>query len=94
MPDNVCQLLVHFDCVEVFHTGVSACIEVCDCHPSVLDIMRQGLVGACRVHAKHIGHSLFGDEAYGGAGGSAVSTIGKGKSLRYVPIYVRCHMLY
>jgi hypothetical protein len=40
----------------------------------------------CRVHAKKIGHSLFGDEAYGGAGGSAVSAVGRGKSLRYA-----CH---
>jgi len=37
----------------------------------------------CRVHAKNIGHSLFGDDAYGGAGGSAVSAVGRGKSLRY-----------
>ena len=37
----------------------------------------------CRVHAKKIGHSLFGDDAYGGAGGSAVSAVGRGKSLRY-----------
>ena len=37
----------------------------------------------CRVHAKKMGHSLFGDEAYGGAGGSAVSAVGRGKSLRY-----------
>lgn len=37
----------------------------------------------CRVHAKHIGHSLFGDDAYGGAAGSAVSALGRGKSLRY-----------
>ncbi|KAK9816418.1 hypothetical protein WJX72_000028 [[Myrmecia] bisecta] len=32
-----------------------------------------------RVHAKHIGHPLFGDETYGGAGGTAVSVIGRGK---------------
>lgn len=38
---------------------------------------------ACRVHAKHIGHSLFGDDAYGGAAGSAVSALGRSKSLRY-----------
>lgn len=40
------------------------------------------LVWICRVHAKHLGHPLFGDEAYGGSGGTAVKAIGAGKSLR------------
>lgn len=35
-----------------------------------------------RVHAKHLGHPLLGDEAYGGAGGSAVAAIGRGKAAR------------
>ena len=48
----------------------------------------------CRVHAKHIGHSLFGDDAYGGAAGSAVSALGRGKSLRYAPVSVICLFLF
>ncbi|DBB08637.1 TPA: hypothetical protein ACH3X3_008761 [Trebouxia sp. C0006] len=45
--------------------------------------LQTGRTHQIRVHAKKIGHSLFGDDAYGGAGGSAVSAVGRGKSLRY-----------
>ncbi|KAG2494173.1 hypothetical protein HYH03_007807 [Edaphochlamys debaryana] len=31
-----------------------------------------------RVHAKHVGHPLLGDEAYGGTGSSAVASVARG----------------
>jgi hypothetical protein len=41
--------------------------------------------GVCRVHAKHIGHPLFGDATYGGGTGPAVSVIARAKPSRRVP---------
>jgi len=35
-----------------------------------------------RVHAKHLGHPLVGDEIYNGSGGAALSVLGAGKSSR------------
>ncbi|DBA85286.1 TPA: hypothetical protein ACH3X2_005979 [Trebouxia sp. C0005] len=49
--------------------------------------LQTGRTHQIRVHAKKLGHSLFGDDAYGGAGGSAVSAIGRGKSLRQAVVW-------
>ena len=46
--------------------------------------LRTGRTHQIRVHAKHAGHPLLGDEAYGGAAGTAVNAIGQGKSHRHV----------
>ena len=42
--------------------------------------LETGRTHQIRVHAKHLGHSLLGDETYGGAGAAAVSIIGKGRA--------------
>ncbi|KAL3163223.1 hypothetical protein ABBQ32_009625 [Trebouxia sp. C0010 RCD-2024] len=49
--------------------------------------LQTGRTHQIRVHAKHIGHSLFGDDAYGGAAGSAVSALGRSKSLRQAVVW-------
>lgn len=41
--------------------------------------LRTGRTHQIRVHARHMGHPLLGDAAYGGAAGSAVSVIARGK---------------
>ena len=46
--------------------------------------LQTGRTHQIRVHAKHTGHPLLGDDAYGGAAGTAVNAIGQGKSARYV----------
>ena len=46
--------------------------------------LQTGRTHQIRVHAKHMGHPLLGDEAYGGAAGTAVNAIGQGKSHRHV----------
>ena len=46
--------------------------------------LQTGRTHQIRVHAKHMGHPLLGDEAYGGAAGTAINTIGQGKSRRHV----------
>ncbi len=45
--------------------------------------LKTGRTHQIRVHAKHMHHPLLGDEAYSGAGGAAVNTIGQGKNMRY-----------
>lgn len=42
--------------------------------------LETGRTHQIRVHAKHIGHPLFGDETYGGGGGSAVGAVGGQKT--------------
>ncbi|CAK0787372.1 hypothetical protein CVIRNUC_010592 [Coccomyxa viridis] len=44
--------------------------------------LQTGRTHQIRVHAKHMGHPLLGDEAYGGAAGTAINAIGQGKSRR------------
>ena len=44
--------------------------------------LKTGRTHQIRVHAKHMHHPLLCDEAYGGAGGTAVNAIGQGKSMR------------
>ena len=44
--------------------------------------LKTGRTHQIRVHAKHMHHPLLSDEAYGGAGGTAVNVIGQGKSMR------------
>ena len=46
--------------------------------------LQTGRTHQIRVHAKHMGHPLLGDEAYGGAAGTAINAIGQGKSRRHV----------
>ena len=46
--------------------------------------LQTGRTHQIRVHAKHTGHPLLADEAYGGAAGTAVNAIGQGKSRRHV----------
>jgi len=41
--------------------------------------LRTGRTHHIRVHARHLGHPLLGDAAYGGAAGSAVTAIARGK---------------
>lgn len=44
--------------------------------------LRTGRTHQIRVHARHLGHALLGDAAYGGAAGSAVTTIARGNPER------------
>jgi hypothetical protein len=45
--------------------------------------LRTGRTHQIRVHARHLGHALLGDDSYGGAGGAAVSAISRGQSARH-----------
>ena len=47
--------------------------------------LRTGRTHQIRVHARHLGHALLGDAAYGGAAGSAVTTIARGNPERCAP---------
>jgi 23S rRNA pseudouridine1911/1915/1917 synthase len=44
--------------------------------------LETGRTHQIRVHSKHVGHSLIGDDAYGGGAGAAVSALGGGKTAR------------
>lgn len=45
------------------------------------------------VHARHIGHPLFGDDTYGGGGGAAVSTMAKGRPSQQQQVRETCACL-
>ena len=55
--------------------------------------LQTGRTHQIRVHARHSGHPLVGDDTYGGSGGSAVAAIGCGKSAQceaFLPFLLLC----
>ena len=55
--------------------------------------LETGRTHQIRVHSKHIGHPLIGDEAYGGGSGPAASVLGGGKSTRIAAVHAVLKLL-
>ncbi|KAK9821673.1 hypothetical protein WJX74_007332 [Apatococcus lobatus] len=68
----------HYKVLETLTGGTAALVEW---------RLQTGRTHQIRVHAKHLGHPLFGDETYSGGGANCVKRIGLGKNLRQAAVW-------